>query len=164
MVIELAFDGVAGIHWLLSEPAYMQHIRPHEAHFNDLPHNIMVLANASTVFRAPMVGRCKRFDFLRRSPAMDASTFLAKLGNHSQALALDPGYTAHIDRHVDNIAATAEMNAGFGEGAFDAVREVWATSFAALSLVADRAAADYADPEKSFSVFATEFPMHGSVD
>jgi len=117
-----------------------------------------------TVFRAPQAGRCKRFDFLRRSSAMDASTFLAKLGNHSQALALDPAYTAHIDRHVDNIVATAEMDAGFGEGAFDSVREVWATSFAALSLVADRSAADYADPERSFSVFATEFPMHGSVD
>jgi hypothetical protein len=69
-----------------------------------------------------------------------------------------------VDRHADNIVATAEMNAGFGEGAFDAVREVWATSFAALSHVADRSAADYADPEKSFSVFATEFPMHGTVD
>ena len=162
-VIELAFDGVVGIHRLLSEPAYMQHIRPDEAHFNDLPHNIMVLANASTVFRAPQVGRCKRFDFLRRSSAVDAATFRAKLATHSQALALDPNYTAYVDRHVDNIVATAEMNEGFGEGAFDAVREVWATSLAALALVANRSAADYADPEKSFSVFATEFPMHGSV-
>jgi EthD domain len=89
-VIELAFDGVAGINRLLSIPAYMQHIRPDEAHFNDLPHNIMVLANASTAFRAPMVGRCKRFDFLHRSSAMDASTFLTKLSNHGQALASIP--------------------------------------------------------------------------
>ncbi len=155
---------MAGIHQLLSVPAYMQHIRPDEAHFNDLARNIMVLANPSTVFRAPLVGRCKRFDFIRRSPAMDASTFLAKLGNHSQALALDPIYAAHVDRHADNIVATAEMNAGFGEGAFDAVREVWATSFAALSHVANRSAADYADAEKSFSVFATEFPTHGTID
>ena len=163
-VIELAFDGVAGIHRLLSVPAYMQHIRPDEARFNDLPGNIMVLTRASTVFLAPLVGRCKRFDFLRRSSAIDAATFHAKLRNHSQVLALDPIYTAHVDRHVDNIVATAEMNAGFGEGAFDAVREVWATSFAALSLVANRSAADYADPEKCFSVFATEFPMHGAVE
>jgi hypothetical protein len=163
-VIELGFDGVAGIHRLLSVPAYMQHIRPDEAQFNDLPHNLMVLTNASTVFRAPLVGRCKRFDFIRRSSAIDAATFRAKLGNHSEVLALDPIYTAHVDRHVDNIVATAEMNAGFGEGAFDAVREVWATSLAALSLVANRSAADYADPEKSFSIFAAEFPMHGSVD
>ena len=92
------------------------------------------------------------------------STFHAKLASHSQALALDPIYTAHVDRHVDNVVATAEMNAGFGEGAFDAVREVWATSFAALSLVANRSAADYADPETSFSVFAIEFPMHGTVE
>jgi EthD domain len=163
-VIELAFDGVAGIHRLLSVPAYMQHIRADEAHFNDLPHNIMVLANASSVFRAPSVGRCKRFDFIRRSPAIDAATFRAKLSNHSEALALDPVYTAHVDRHVDNIIATAEMNAGFGEGIFDAVREVWATSLAALALVANRSAAAYADPERSFSVFATEFPMHGTLD
>jgi hypothetical protein len=163
-VIELAFDGVGGIERLLSAPSYMRHIRPDEAHFNDLPHNIMVLTKASTAFRAPVVGRCKRFDFLRRTSAMDASTFCAKLGSHSQALALDPGYTAHVDRHVDNVVATAEMNAGFGEGAFDAVREVWAMSFAALSHVANRSAVDYADPEKSFSVFAAEFPMHGIVD
>jgi EthD domain len=163
-VIELEFDGVAGVHRLLSVPAYMQHIRPDEAHFNDLPHNIMILANASAMFRAPVVGRCKRFDFIRRSPAIGASAFHAKLASHSQALALDLIYTAHVDRHVDNVVATAEMNAGFGQRAFDAVREVWATSFAALSLVANRSAADYADPETSFSVFATEFPMHGSID
>ena len=162
-VIELAFDGVAGIHRVLSVPAYMQHVRPDEAHFNDLAHNIMVLAHASSVFRAPSVGRCKRFDFIRRSSAIDAATFRAKLDNHSQALALDPIYTGHVDRHVDNIVATAEMNAGFGEGAFDVVREVWATSLAALARVANRSAADYADPEKSFSVFATEFPIHGTV-
>jgi hypothetical protein len=162
-IIELAFDGVAGIHRLLSVPAYMQHIRPDEARFNDLAHNIMALANASSVFR-PAVGRCKRFDFIRRAPAIDAATFRAKLGGHSQALALDPVYTAHVDRHVDNIVATAEMNAGFGEGAIDAVREVWAASFSALALVASRSAAEYADPEKSFSVFATEFTMHGAVD
>jgi EthD domain len=162
-VIELAFDGLAGIHRLLSVPAYMQHIRPDEANFNDLARNIMVLANPSTVFQAPQVGRCKRFDFLRRSPAIDVAAFRAKLGNHSQALALDPVYTSHVDRHVDNIVATEEMNAGFGEGAFDAVREVWATSFAALSLVANRSAADYADPEESFSIYAAEFPMHGTV-
>ena len=70
-VIELAFDGVAGIHRLLSVPAYMQHVRPDEARFNDLAHNIMVLAHASSVFRAPSVGRCKRFDFIRRSSAID---------------------------------------------------------------------------------------------
>ena len=55
------------------------------------------------------------------------------------------------------------MNARFGEGAFDVVREVWATSLAALARVANRSAADYADAEKSFSVFATEFPIHGTV-
>jgi hypothetical protein len=32
-----------------------------------------------------------------------------------------------------------------------------------LARVANRSAADYADPEKSFSVFATEFPIHGTV-
>jgi hypothetical protein len=163
-VIELAFDGVAGINRLLSIPAYMQHIRPDEAHFNDLEKNIMVLTNAATVFRASVVGRCKRFDFIRRSLSVDASTFRFKLDSHSHALALDPIYTSHIDRQVDNIVATSEMNGGFGEGAFDAVREVWSTSFAALSLMAGRSIADYADPERSFSIFATEFTMHGSID
>jgi EthD domain len=163
-VIELALDGVAGINRLLSIPVYMQRIRPDEAYFNDLQNNIMVLTNASTVFRMQSVGRCKRFDFMCRSSAVDASTFRVKLDDHSHALALDPVYTSHIDRHVDNIVGTAEVNAGFGEGDFDAVREVWATSFTALSLIASRSAPDYADLERSFSIFATEFPMHGTVD
>jgi hypothetical protein len=163
-VIELAFDGTAGIDRLLSVPAYIQHVRPDEARFNDLPLNIMVLADASTSFRSPTAGRCKRFDFIRRTSVIDAATFRAKLKDHSAALALDPCYTAHVDRHVDNIVATAESNTGFGEGVFDAVREVWAASFTSLSLMASRSAAEYADADRSFSVFATEFPMHGSVD
>jgi len=100
-VIELKFDGTAGIDRLLSVPSYLQHVRPDEALFNDLPHNIMVLTEPSTAFRAPSVGRCKRFDFIRRVPGTDASTFRAETRKLSQALAIDPLYTAHVDRHVD---------------------------------------------------------------
>jgi hypothetical protein len=53
---------------------------------------------------------------------------------------------------------------GFGKGSFDCVREVWGSSFDSLSAVASRSLLESADLEMSFSVFATEFPMHGSVD
>jgi hypothetical protein len=113
-VIELKFDGIAGIERLLAIPSYQQHVRPDEASFNDLPHNIMVLTEAAGIFHAHVVG-----------PANDD---------------------------------------GFGKGSFDYVRELWAISFDALSAVASRSFLESADGEKSFSVFATEFPMHGSVD
>ena len=163
-VIELKFDGIAGIDRLLSTPSYMQYIRPDEARFNDLPHNIMVLTEASLIFQASSVGRCKRFDFIRRASRTTAPAFHAVVKQQSQSLAIDPLYTAHVDRHTDNVVATTGLDGGFGDGAFDLVREVWGTSFAALSAVASRSALDCADPERSFSVFATEIPIYGTVD
>jgi hypothetical protein len=163
-VIELEFDGIAAIERLLDIPSYQRHVRPDEARFNDLPHNIMVLTEASNVFRAPAVGRCKRFDFIRRAPETEASTFGAEIKRQSAALALDPMYTAHIDRHVDNTVVGPATDGGFGKGLFDCVREVWATSFDALSAVARRTRLEGADANISLSVFATEFPMRGSFD
>jgi len=162
-VIELKFDGIAGIERLLAIPSYQQHVRPDEARFNDLPHNIMVLTEASTAFRTPAVGRCKRFDFIRRAPGTEAATFGAELKRQSANLAFDPFYTAHIDRHVDNVVVGPVSDGGFGKGLFDTVREVWGISFDALSAVAGRSFLESADAETSFSVFATEFTMHGSV-
>ncbi len=163
-VIELRFDGMAGIERLLAVPSYQQYVRPDEASFNDLPHNIMVLTEAASVFRAPSVGRCKRFDFIRRAPGTAAPTFGAEVKKQSATLALDPFYTAHVDRHVDNVVVGPANDDGFGKGSFDCVREVWGSSFDALSAVASRSLLESADLEMSFSVFATEFPMHGSVD
>jgi hypothetical protein len=163
-VIELRFDGMAGIERLLAIPSYQQHVRPDEASFNDLPHNIMVLTEAAGIFRAPSVGRCKRFDFIRRAPGTAAPTFGAEVKKQGASLALDPFYTSHVDRHVDNVVVGPANDDGFGKGSFDCVREVWGSSFDALSAVASRSLLESADPEMSFSVFATEFPMHGSVD
>ena len=163
-VIELKFDGTTGIDRLLSVPSYMQYVRPDEARFNDLAHNIMVLTEPSPVFQAPSVGRCKRFDFVRRARITDAPAFHAEVKMQSQSLAVDPAYTGHVDRHIDNFVVTTGLDGGFGAGAFDLVREVWGTSFAALSAMASRSVLHCADPERSFSVFATEFPMHGRVD
>ena len=163
-VIELKFDGVAAIERLLAIPSYQQYVRSDEARFNDLPHNIMVLTEASNVFRAPAVGRCKRFDFIRRAPGTEASTFDAEIKRQSAALALDPMYTAHVDRHVDNVVVGPTTDGGFGKGLFDCVREVWATSFDALSAVARRSRVESADAQASFSIFAAEFAMQGSFD
>jgi hypothetical protein len=155
---------MAGIERLLAIPSYQQHVRPDEASFNDLPHNIMVLTEAAGIFRAPSVGRCKRFDFIRRAPGTAAPTFGAEVKKQGASLALDPFYTSHVDRHVDNVVVGPANDDGFGKGSFDCVREVWGSSFDALSAVASRSLLESADPEMSFSVFATEFPMHGSVD
>jgi hypothetical protein len=163
-VIELKFDGIDGIQRLLAIPSYQQHVRPDEASFNDLPHNIMVLTEAASIFHAPAVGRCKRFDFIRRAPGTAASAFNAEVKRQSAILAVDPFYTGYIDRQVDNIVVRPANDDGFGKGSFDYVREVWGISFDALSAVASRSFLESADGEMSFSVFATEFPMHGSVD
>lgn len=163
-VIELKFNGIDGIDRLLSAPSYVQYIRPDEARFNDLPNNIMVLTEASLIFQTSSVGRCKRFDFIRRASRTDAPAFHAEVKQQSQSLAIDPLYIAHVDRHTDNVVATTGLDGGFGDGGFDLVREVWATNFAALSAMASRSALDCADREMSFSVFATEIPIYGTVD
>jgi hypothetical protein len=159
-VIELWFDGMAGIERLLALPSYQTQVRPDEAVFNDLPTNIMVMTEATTYFRAPAVGRCKRFDFVRRSTGVDAASFRATLDDQARRLALDPLYTAHVDRHVENMPVARNAETGFGDGSVDAVREVWGASFEALSSVAARSAVEGAGAATSFSVFATEFPMN----
>ncbi len=162
-VIELWFDGMEGIDRLLSIPSYLQYVRPDEAAFNDLAHNIMLLTQATTVFRAPSIGRCKRFDFIRRSKGADADAFAVKVKDQARALALDPLYTGQIDRHVENFPVASKDGGGFGEGGFDCVREVWASSFDALSVTAPLAVVASADTKSSFTVFATEFPIHGKI-
>ena len=162
-VIELWFDGIEGIDRILSIPAYLQYIRPDEAAFNDLPENIMLLTDASTVFRAASIGRCKRFDFIRRSADVDADTFVANVRNRGRALALDPLYTGHVDRLVENFPIASRDGAGFGTGAFDCVLELWASSFAALAATASLETTEFSDTQNSFSVFATEFPIHGTL-
>ena len=132
-VIELWFDGMEGIDRLLSIPSYLQYVRPDEAAFNDLAHNIMLLTQATTAFRAPSIRRCKRFDFIRRSKDADADAFAVKIKDQARALALDPLYTGQIDRHVENFPVASKDGGGFGEGGFDCVSEVWASSFDALS-------------------------------
>ena len=115
-MIELWFDGMEGIDRLLSIPSYLQYVRPDEAAFNDLAHNIMLLTQATTVFRAPSIGRCKRFDFIRRSKGADADAFAVKVKDQARALALDPLYTGQIDRHVENFPVASKDGGGFGEG------------------------------------------------
>jgi hypothetical protein len=163
-VIELKFEGAAAIERLLSISSYQQYVRPDEARFNDLPHNIMVLTEPSNVSRAPAIGRCKRFDFIRRAPETEPSSFGAEIKRQSAAIALDSIYAAHIDRHVDNVVVGHAPDGGFGTGAFDCVREVWAASFDALSAVASRSHLQGVDAKMSFSVFATEFAMQGGFD
>lgn len=161
-VIELFFGSEEGLRRLAETPEYLEHVRPDEARFNDLPHNIMVKTQPETVFEARTVGRCKLFDFLMPLEGINAADFKLELAAHSAELCLDPAYSAVVDRHVDNWAINALDGAhmGFGAGSFACVREIWASSFTAFqSEAVVRRDVSVVDAEASFSVFATEFPM-----
>lgn len=158
-VIELFFEGPEDLGRLAQTPEYLDHIRPDEARFNDLSANIVVQTRPELFFEAPQVGRCKRFDFVVRGAGVAADRLAVALADNARRLALDPFYTAHVDRHVHNWQIGASQGEGFGEGQFDCVREIWAGSFAALAAVAPLLSIDDVDPEQSFTVFATEFAM-----
>lgn len=159
-VIELFFVGPEELGKLVATPDYLAHIRPDEARFNDLSSNIMVKTAPESIFDPGQTGRCKRFDFIVRGPAVSAERFAKTLAADARRLALDPVYTARVDRQVHNNPLREQgPGAGFGQGGFDCVREVWASRFEALGAVAVLSHVPDADQEKSFSIFATEFIM-----
>lgn len=159
-VIELFFDDEAALGRLAAIPEYLAQVRPDEAHFNDLSHNVMVKTAPETVFAADQKGRCKRFDFLARAAGVDAKDFIQRIRACGGALALDPLYTGEIDRLVHNIVGAQGDGAGFGTGSFDCVAESWASTFTSLSGVAARhCAIEGVDKLQSFTVYATEFVM-----
>lgn len=158
-VIELFFGGPEDLARLVQLPEYEAHIRPDEAHFNDLSTNVMARTRAESFFSAPQVGRCKRFDFIVRNASIAAEAFAVALADQARRLALDPLYTAHVDRHVHNYQIGAEQGGGFGQGQFDCVREVWASDFRSLAVTVPVSDVADADRERSFSVLVTEFIM-----
>ena len=113
-VIELWFESDAALARLVQMPDYLAYVRPDEAVFNDLPSNIMVRTADREYFRAVTMGRCKRFDFIARGVEVDAEEFAEALDADGCALALDPYYTAHVDRHVHNLARASEDGHGSG--------------------------------------------------
>lgn len=158
-VIEAFFDAPEQLGRLVAIPEYLQHVRPDEARFNDLSTNLMMLAQPALYFDSTRAGRCKRFDFIVRDPAMTAGQFKAVLAEDARRLVLDPFYTAHVDRHVHNQPLEGGPSQGFGQGSFGCVREVWAASFEALAKVASLSVLEGADRDASFSILATEFVM-----
>jgi EthD domain len=159
-VIEAWFDAPAALRRLAETPEYLAHVRPDEARFNDVSANVMLKARAECCFEADAVGRCKQFDFIVRDAAVPPEAFLAALADDGRRLALDPFYTAHVDRHVHNYQIDANAAAqGFGEGQFDCVRELWASSFAALHSVTPALHREDVDRGRSFTILATEFVM-----
>lgn len=162
-VIELFFDGEAGLQRLLEVPEYLELVRPDEAYFNDLPRNIMVKTQVETVFQTRDLGRCKRFDFLVKADGWRVSEFKSAVREDSSKLCLDPAYTALIDRHDLNWnidLAEEVVEQGFGHGSFDCVRELCALSMTNFThSMAFARLAPWVDANRSFSVFATEFVM-----
>jgi hypothetical protein len=158
-VIELVFDGEEGLHRVVGAPDYQAHVRPDESRFNDLPANLMVKTDPETLFETAGPGRCKRIDFIARRAECSAERFASALAEQGRQLALDPFYTAHVDKHVHNLARAGVDLDGFGRGNFDCVREVWGRGFDMLSAVAGVSRVPDADTDRSFSVYATEFVM-----
>ncbi|MFM6832197.1 MAG: EthD domain-containing protein, partial [Novosphingobium sp.] len=159
-VIELFFEDEAALARLASLPEYQAEVRPDEAYFNDLTQNIMVKAKPHLLFEATHVGRCKRFDFLVRADGSDAAEFAERVLAGGADTALDPWFTASIDRLVFNVPGWQGDGEGFGSGTYDCVIESWAADFAALKAVtAIQELADIIAPERSFTVYATEFIM-----
>jgi hypothetical protein len=164
-VIEAWFDAPVALRRLAETPEYLAHVRPDEARFNDLSANIMLKTRAECFFEADAVGRCKQFDFIVRDPAVPSETFTAALADDARRLALDPFYTAHVDRHMHNYQIDDNAAArGFGEGQFDCVRELWASSFAALHSVTPTLNREDVDRRRSFTTLATEFVMKRPSD
>lgn len=166
-VIELHFDSDAGVARLVGTPEYIEHVRPDEARFNDLSSNIMVKCREEIVFATGRPGRCKRFDFLAMNQATGSGDFRKTLQAHATRLSLDPVHTAIIDCYAHNwpIGSEEPGSQGFGSGAFDCVRTIWAHSVEGLVMASTLGeAAPMIDYAKSFSVFATEFTMIPATD
>lgn len=159
-VIELFFDDEAGLARLAAIPEYLAQVRPDEAHFNNLAHNVMVKTAPETLFEAARIGRCKRFDFIARGSSIDGASFVEAMLAQCRDLSLDPLFTGQIDRLVLNVVGEQGERGGFGTGAFDVVVESWAGDFASLA-GGGPAPAMLADIDigRSFTVYATEFVM-----
>lgn len=162
-VIELTFDGEAGLQSLLDAPGYMEEVRPDEGRFNALGQNIMIKTTPSGVFEYGPTGRCKRFDFLARADGATVEAFRDEIERQGEELALNPAYTGIVDAQVHNWRIAQSTDAGvvgIGAGGYKCVREIWAKSFDNLASTTTlfRPLASV-DRQTSFSIFATEFVM-----
>lgn len=159
-VIELFFRDEKQLDHLIHQPDYIAYVRPDEAYFNALEDNVMVKVREEVLFSNGTPGRCKRFDFLARTPNTPADRFRELIAADGRRLSLDPNFTASVDRLVDNVALGQGDSAGFGTGAFDIVREYWASSIGSLNAVAmSNKSGLPIDRSRSFTLFATEFVM-----
>lgn len=160
-VIEVWFDSMAGLQRMDADPDYVAHVRPDEAYFNDLPSNVLLVAQETTYHAAPSVGRIKRFDFLYAAPERAVEAFERGCRDACSALALDPLFQGLADTQSLHLPFQPEDPAG---AQVQAVVATTASSLWAMSqLAAPRFVEgfeDVVDREKSFSVLATTFPIH----
>ena len=117
---------------------------------------------AANVFRAP-VGRPLQDDSISFVDRRGRGAELPCQGREPRASSCArPALHRAYRSSRRQIVVRAGNEWGFGEGPSIGSRSM----VESFGLVANGGsfAPEYADPERSFSVFATEFPMHGSVD
>lgn len=159
-VIEVWFTGLDGLKRMDEDADYVAYVRPDEAVFNDLPNNVLLIAQEETYHAAPAIGRIKRFDFLYPAPDCPPAQFDAACHAACETLALDPLFQALADR--------LSLHLPFSETQEPAsARAVLATTASGLDAMSRLAAPRFtagltgvADHERSFSVLTTTFPIH----
>lgn len=163
-VIEVVFDSFDGLQRMDTDADYMELVRPDEAYFNDLPTNVMLLAEDQLFHVAPQIGRVKRFDFLYRTADHTVATFTERCVNACRALALDPPFQALADRlslhlpfpHVPQPPSPPDAVLSTLASGLDAMARLGAPRFTAGFQEA-------VDDTRSFSVLAVTFPIHSDV-
>jgi hypothetical protein len=107
-----------------------ERIPANEHRFNDVVRNILMRSSEQTDHHFDTTGRCKRFDFIACDSADDPAHLKEEIRGQARRMALDPGYTAHIDRYVDNFPDPPAGGLVFGRADYVCIHEVWARNFA----------------------------------
>jgi hypothetical protein len=165
-VIELWFDDSKSLAAAMGEPRYMELVRPDEARFNDLTKLIVLMTEEEVIFDGSE-GRLKVFDFIKRRDGINRDEFLEKWSRHGSRLAADAQYRDLIAKRIQNSALPNDGDAFAAAAAYDGVAELWVSSFEVLArLQGSRfrgCEEEFADAEASFSILATEVPIHDAV-
>jgi len=164
-VIEVWFKDFDGLHRMDAAPNYANFVSPDEAVFNDLKDNVLLTAREELFHHTSVCGRIKRFDFLYRN--VDHARFESACGEAARSLALDPLFQALADRQTIHFPVREDGSMP-AETDTAAVVATWTSSLDAMARLSGTRFAEgfaqVADPDRSFSVLATTFPIHRAAE
>jgi hypothetical protein len=166
-LIEVWWDSVSEMEKSLSDPKYLELVRPDETSFADVATLQDVIADEFEVMRRPeTIGPIKLFRFIKRAASVSRSDFghfwREHHGKHMTATA---AFVKYIGRYVQNHAIAADSKATETMTDYDCVEEFWLEQLGDLGrLYADaewleRATADEAsmlDSSRTMSIVAVE--------